>query len=250
MNSSHAQETTSLVSYRVLWMIVGVTAIGLATLVNRLAGGKDQITSMSASYWTDSGGIFIGCLVGIGFCMFIYNGFGPFENVFSKIAGFLAIVVALFPTNGKHAPPEWTTYVTQLLSPDLEVSDVHMRAAGIFFILLLMLMLIFRHRARSEQTEEPTWPYSIALLVMGTGLGILIWGYLDPETIKAIIEHVMRFIGLPSENYNPTFIGEQVFLWGFGVGWLLAGANPTLQVGFRYVLKKVSSGGEVSESQR
>lgn len=54
-------------------LIVGLIGLFLAVVLTLLSGTKegDNIPSMSASYWTDSGDIFVGCLFVVGFYLMI-----------------------------------------------------------------------------------------------------------------------------------------------------------------------------------
>ena len=54
-------------------LIVGLIGLFLAVVLTLLSGTKEgeNIASMSASYWTDSRDIFVGCLFVVGFYLMI-----------------------------------------------------------------------------------------------------------------------------------------------------------------------------------
>lgn len=63
------------------------------------------LNSMSAYYYGPTRNIFVGALIATGVCLVCYKGFSKGEDWLLNIAGTLAAMVALFPTNppgGKH----------------------------------------------------------------------------------------------------------------------------------------------------
>ena len=241
---------SGLVSFRALWAIVGATALSLAILVNHFSGETEHLSSMSASYWTQAGSIFIGCLVAIGFCMFIYNGSGPLEFVLTKLAGLFATVVALFPTehlisSGKYAePPYWAVDLARLIfhqGEDYEiVSKMHSWAALLFFGFLTWIMLIYVKRAHEERSEHP-FNYAlfwISAFIMFTGLLILISAFSSAGTVLPTRVSAQDFFDIS----DPIYWGELVFLVGFGLGWLLEGLGHIIEAGYTYVRQKFAAG--------
>lgn len=64
--------------------------------------------SMSAYYHSVMRDVFVGCLFGIAFCLFLYKGFSRSEDLALNAAGIMAIGVALFPTKVScMAPPPY-----------------------------------------------------------------------------------------------------------------------------------------------
>lgn len=82
--------------YRTLRFILGWIAFSLPFVVSVVS--TTSLKSISASYHTEAQDIFVGLLFIVGSFLVVYNGHLIREAVASKIAGFAAILVALFPT--------------------------------------------------------------------------------------------------------------------------------------------------------
>jgi hypothetical protein len=87
-------------SYRYLRLAIVILLIGLAAGIvgQRWSAGCIE-DSISAFYYTPVHGLFIGALVATGAAMVALNGRTTVENSFFNIAGVLAPVVVLVPTN-------------------------------------------------------------------------------------------------------------------------------------------------------
>ena len=70
-----------------------VIAVGASILFKTALLG-----SLSAYYYTGVRDVFVGLLVAIGACLYLYKGFSQSENVALNLAGVFVVGVALFPT--------------------------------------------------------------------------------------------------------------------------------------------------------
>ncbi len=86
-------------TYNELRRTIGILGILLpfVQLIGILIAGEEMPKSISMSYYTAMGDVFVGTLSAVGFFMFFYIGYNKFENILGNIAGISAIIVALCP---------------------------------------------------------------------------------------------------------------------------------------------------------
>jgi len=186
------------VDHHVLKLIVGVVAIGLATIT--AAFSSAPIDSISASYhqggWARD--FFVGCLFAVSAFMLAYNGYSVREMIFSKIAAVAALGVALFPC-GCDGHPELIPYL-------------HYISAGVMFAVLAVFCVLFRQRAIAKGTPQGrarALIYSMCGLTIVAVILVLAGDHLAGGVIRS------RFARL-------VFHGEGIGLTAFGISWLLA----------------------------
>lgn len=198
-------------NHKALRRFVGFTAILLSPAVMVFSGRFDDLTSISLSYWSDAGDIFVGSLIAIGFLLFAYNGTGQkrdWEYWLSKFACVFAICVALFPTDGfpdkVYTPAQWVQSVAGLFG--LAVEKVHFGSAVLLFACLIALMWFFSARAKIKGKPGRAKLYRWVSVLMGGGIAI---GYVVGEFVLQIEATIFW-----------------IEFWGltlFGFGWLVAG---------------------------
>lgn len=195
--------------HKAMRIVVGINAILIAPIVYFLADTSEPIASISASYWTNSGDIFVGAMMAVGFYLFAYNGSGngrDAEFYLSKAACLFAIGVALFPTASALAtdtPPTWTTAVAALIN--LKPTQVHGTAAILLFGCLMAIIWLFSNRAIAKGSTQRAKIYRAIAIAMGAGIiGLSVYGQI-----------VGRDLTLWTEVWGLTL---------FGAGWLLAGS--------------------------
>src|SRR5262245_18049487 len=186
------------IDHRTIKLIVGIVALSLATLTRAFAA--TPIASVSASYyeggWSQS--IFIGFLFAIAAFLLAYNGFTKAEMIFSKVASFAVLGVALFPCEcGTH--PALVPYV-------------HGASAAVMFMNLAYFCYAFYQRAR-----ETGYPESKFRAAVFTGCGVTIVMSIVTLTFDyfshgALVRSIPRFV----------FYSESVALIAFGISWLTA----------------------------
>ena len=63
---------TRQINHKTMRAMVGVIALFLAPAVWLLSDVDQPLTSISISYWTNAGDIFVGALIAVGFFLFAY----------------------------------------------------------------------------------------------------------------------------------------------------------------------------------
>ena len=191
-----------VINHRIMRQIIGAIAFGMPWAVWLLAEEPGQLSSISASYWTDSRDIFVGCLFAVGFFLAAYNGTGKcgiLEKSISRFACGFAICIALFP-NRIDGAPSWIQSIS-FDNPHI----VHNAAAGLLFVCLFLMLLIFSFRASRKGKARRSITYLVLSLGMLLGLPIL------------------AFI-LNKDGWDDTlFYVEFAGLLLFGSGWVIAG---------------------------
>jgi hypothetical protein len=186
------------IDHHVLKLIVGLIALSLANLAAFFS--PVPIESISASYhqggWARD--IFVGFLYAISAFLLAYNGSSASEMILSKIAGFTAIGVAMFPCAcGSH---------------DEIIPYVHNGSAGVMFLILAIFCWIFYKRARAKKRRQANWRaciYAVCGILLVLSIAVL---GLDELTGGYISSKVDRLV----------FYGERVGLMAFGISWLVA----------------------------
>jgi lipid-A-disaccharide synthase-like uncharacterized protein len=203
------QENTRVINHKVLRQGTGIIALLMPFAVQFLSGEESSLQSISASYWTESGDIFVGSLIAVAFFLAAYNGTSlcqkDAEYWISKAAGLFALFVALVPTaKDGYYPPQWVAKMTFG-----HTATVHYIAAISLFICLYLLINFFARRAKYKGKRSRSKIYA------AIGLGML--------------------IGMPAVYFIATALGsdDQIYwvevlgLVLFGAGWLVAGSYKT-----------------------
>ena len=206
------------INYKTMRIMVGLIAILLMPMVYWLANSSQPLTSISISYWTDAGDIFVGSLITVGFFLFAYNGIGDtkdWEFYLSKASCLFAVCIALFPTVGfsdADIAPSWASAVAGVVG--LVPADIHNGAAVSLFTCLIVMMWFFSNRALRKGKATRAYIYRVISILMVVGI--------------IVIAMFGREFGL-----NDTILWVEV--WGltlFGIGWLIAGSyksEPVVQ---------------------
>jgi L-asparagine transporter-like permease len=191
------------INHHTLKLIVGLIALSLPFFAYYLSL-PNHINSISESYhqggWARN--IFVGFLFAIAAFLMAYNGYRDSKFIFSemvlsKIAGLMAVLVALFPC-GCNDYPEI-------------IPKVHYIAAAILFIILAIFCLFFYRRAKAKEHIEAKVRAGIYAVC-----GILM--------LLSILALALDFIvGLHWEQL--VFYAESIALVAFGVAWLTASRN-------------------------
>jgi L-asparagine transporter-like permease len=191
------------INHHTLKLIVGLIALCLPFLAYILSLPQN-INSISESYHQDgwARNIFVGFLFAIAAFLMAYNGYRQSKFIFSemvlsKIAGVMAVLVALFPCGcGGY---------TEI------VPMVHYIAAAILFAILAIFCLFFYKRAKAKGH-----PQAQIRAVIYAVCGILM--------LLSILALAIDFtIGLNWDQL--VFYAESVALVAFGIAWLTASRN-------------------------
>ncbi|HEU0239834.1 MAG TPA: DUF998 domain-containing protein [Micromonosporaceae bacterium] len=197
---------------------VGIIASALPFVVlfgNMLFAQKFiWLGSISGSYYTQMRGVFVGSLCAVGVFLISYR-YDKLDNIASTIGGFLAIIVALFPT-----PPDTKTgHVTRT---QVNIGFVHFTAAtGLFLVLAFFCLWVFTRSAPVAPGEPPPPPPTAQkkarnVVYRTTGVVILL-----AVILAGLIGLV--FTRAVKESWNTLFWCETVALLAFAISWLTKG---------------------------
>jgi hypothetical protein len=182
---------------------IGIAAIGVALpLVLALGAwafdGASLQSSMSAYYHTGMRDVFVGALFAIGIALYAYEGFSAAENLVLSAAGVLAILVALFPTEGGTAPA-WT-------------ADVH-GAAALAFFACLAYVSVFRAGDTLSLIRDARRAWALEQIYRGLGIAML-----ASPLIALAVAWTLR---PPSGEPSVLFFVELFGIWAFAAYWLV-----------------------------
>jgi hypothetical protein len=167
---------SSVVHIQTLRRAVGLVALALpfvllvggnvrALLLGEEAGGAGAWVerSISAYFHTGMREVFVGSLSAIAVFLVCYKGYERRDDLAANVAGFCALVVALFPTDERprevtHAGAPGVDSVTLFSGPSgpdpAFVGRIHFAAATVFFV-TLAVMSIFLFTRSNQATPTP-----------------------------------------------------------------------------------------------
>jgi drug/metabolite transporter (DMT)-like permease len=164
-----------------------------------LFGGEFSPPSISLYYHTPMRDVLVGGLCAVALFLFFYAGYNKWDNITGNLAGFFAIIVALFPAS----------------EPGVGgvVNAIHFVAAALFFILLASFSLFLFTRG----DENPT-PRKLTRNFIYVVCGILM-------LICMLAMLIYFIINGSSGTSSFVFWSETVALMAFGVSWLTKGGT-------------------------
>ena len=190
--------------YRLLRTLIGLVAIALPVIAYCLSG-SDCITSISASYYTNSSDYFVGMLFIVGAFLLSYNGHNAMQSFASTVAGLGAFGIALFPT----ACDTCTRAISCTQCAGSITSTIHAISAAIMFGVLAYFCL-GPFRAANKRNQG----YLRRRAIYGF-CGWLIIGAL----LTAILYNVVS-----QDDTSPILLyAETIALWAFGFAWFVSG---------------------------
>ena len=245
-NYTYGNAQSYVVDQQVLAFLVGVIALGLPiALLVATALGTCFYDSISHFYFSQFfGDIFVVALAAIGTFLLAYRGESQNENRLATAAGVCAILVALFPTNGRGC--EQASFSgriladVQVLASDAPVAvtaasevgqyfqlfadseTVHFTAATGLFVFLFFYSAFVFTRVIPSQHLGPNGELTAVKRVRNRIYRIS--GFLIVLSMAAIAAEFL--IG---ENWtfwdenNLTFWFEALALWAFGGAWMVKG---------------------------
>jgi hypothetical protein len=213
--TTHQSNDARLISFQALRKAIGWLGLSLPAamlLGNYLIEGCTSIQdSNSHYYYTVTGDLFVGILCAVGLFMFTYKGYTRLDNWASSLAGFSAILIAMFPTNDNSLNK--CSNVMQLpLSHTRNM--IHYGSAAVFFTILALMSLFLFTKSKGKKSNRKKARnkiYRICGVVM----------LLAIATIA-----VYGMLGTARESYakyHPIFWLEWVALIAFGTSWLVKG---------------------------
>lgn len=184
--------------YRALRLLVGIIALSIPFIVWILA--KVDLTSISASYYTDARDAFVGMLFIVGAFLWAYNGHDKKQERSSKVAAVSAIGVALFPT-------------TCATCESTIIGSLHYVFAAILFVILTIFCFVFFQKDIQGQSGEKGRRSKI----------YKICGSLMVIAIVTLGSQMFIDFKQMFGWTRVTFWAEALALCAFGVAWIVAG---------------------------
>ena len=180
----------------------GMVAIAFAFPVLVAIGGTIAFNtgilgSLSAYYYTGMRDLFVGLLVAIGACLFLYKGFSISENRALNLAGIFVVVVAMRPTEencGDNCTP----------------ITIH-RVAAVLFFLCIAYVAIFKGPEtlkllpeKSRKKYRRTYKSLGTLMILSPGVALISSLVLQVSTGKKLV----------------VVLAEWFAVWIFATYWL------------------------------
>jgi hypothetical protein len=163
--------------------------------------------SISGSYYTQMRGVFVGSLCAIGVFLIAYR-YDKWDDIWSTVAGGLAIVVALFPT-----PPDPVNGV--VTRTQVSIGVVHFVAAtSLFLVLAFFCLFLFTRsadgtvRTPQKQTRNTIYRCAGGVIAAAIAAAALI-ALFAPRSVR--------------ESWNTLFWCETIAILSFAVAWLTKG---------------------------
>jgi hypothetical protein len=193
-------------AYIRLRQTLGIFGIALPVLV--LVFGQfgenraDWWHSISATFYSNAGPLFIWIMGAVGCFLGIYGGYSLLDKVINRSAGAASLVLTFFPCSASDAARVGILYIPIGIS-----NTIHCAAAAVFFALLAFNILFLFTKGGPSPTKWKIWRNRIYYVC---GLGILFFMAIQ----------VVSALWLPSWM---TIINETGMLWFFGFAWLVKG---------------------------
>lgn len=181
-------------TYTTLRTFVGLVALSLPILVTLVA--RQDLESISASYYTHARNIFVGFLFVVGSFLLAYEGHTPRQAKLSKVAALAAVCVALFPTA---AGQESTTN-----------SIIHYVAAACLFSILTVFCFIFFRKDTQGKAG-------------GKGRRSKVYFSCGVIMSLCMIGLVLNLLEVFGDIPNIVYWLESFALYAFGVAWIVSG---------------------------
>lgn len=202
-NDATELQAHMLGTYHNLRIGIGVIGIGLPVVLGlggAIADGEPLRQSMSAYYYSPTmRDVFVGVLIAIGACLYLYKGFSSRENWALNLAGVMVVGVALFPTS----PPG-----------DKEGSflTVHSSLAVLFFA-CIAYMAIFRASDTLRLIRDGKRAVRLRSTYRALGIGMIV--------LPLIAVGVAFAFQRPSGERPVVFFLEGAAVLVFGIFWLV-----------------------------
>lgn len=218
-NKANDNNRGLVISYLTLRKAVGILGMALPFLLILgylfFEGSCTFPPSISHFYYTDSGNIFVGTLCAVSLFLFSYNGHDKGDKVAAKIAGFFALLVAMFPTDfGGFADMQ----CSRIMDGENPASNViHYLSATILFSTFAFFSLVqFTKTNKPGQIAGPKRTRNSIYKICGWLIVICIAGIAAVSFLPAAVYNKIK-------PFKPTFVLETIALLAFGFSWLIKG---------------------------
>ena len=200
-----------VLSYLGLRKIVGIIGFALPIVLilgKMLLQGGGIEDSISAYYYTDLGGWFVGSLCAIGVFLLSTRGYDVRDAIAGRLACAFAVTVAMFPTT----PP--ASYTCTAVSAS--ISKIHWASAALLFATLAYFcLMLFTETDKTRPRSRRKAARNLLYRVCG---GLIIVSILSIGTIKFVPS-----IGTGLAGCSPVFWLESLAVFSFAVAWLTKG---------------------------
>lgn len=214
-------KTARLISAKTLRQIVGWLGILLPLAMvtgNSLFTDCNELqNSISHYYYTITGSWLTGNLCAVAMFLVAYKGYSLRDNIAATIAGFCAVLIAVFPTNAvQHVPAalERNSCILFLLPESLLRNSIHYASAGFFFFTLAYMSIALFRKSEGIKTGRKIIRNKIFLtcgiIILVSTLLIALYGIFSDRLDRL-------------EKYRPVFWLEWLNLLAFGISWLVKG---------------------------
>jgi hypothetical protein len=207
-------------TYFALRLGMGVIAVLLPLslwLGGRVFDGEGLRCSMSAYYHSASmRDVFVGALVAIGACLYLYKGFSTKENVALNLAGALAVGIALVPTGAN-------------CGDETKGLTAHAVFAVLFFV-TIAYVAIRRADDTLSLVRDAQKAERLRLVYRVLGVGML----LSPVVAVIIAQLFQR----GREQSSLVFFIEALAVWLFAAFWLVKSRELKATDADRLVLER------------
>lgn len=197
---------------------LGVLLPALMIMGNSLLRDCDTIRStISHYYYTITGYWFVGILFAVAMFLISYKGYDRRDVMASSVAGFSAVLIALFPTNMETLVPavmEIDNCVLFSLPENGVRSAIHYGSAALFFLTLAYMSLFLFTKSKDGMTREKIIRNRIFRVC-----GIIILVSIVLIAVFGIFEKRLTDLS----GYKPVFWLEWAALMAFGISWLIKG---------------------------
>lgn len=203
--TTRSPEGTLVHSYLYLRRAIGIigTVLPAVLIIGKLIveGGGLQ-DSISAYFYTDMRGVFVGSMCAVGAFLLSYRGYDVIDDVAGNLAGIAAIGVGLFPM-----APEDPSSTAAL------VGVLHLVFASIFFLTIAFFAIfLFRRSSEMGPNERKLRRNRLYLTC-----GVVIIGCL------LAIAAVHQFFNAQTAAVHPELWLESIAVMAFGIAWLTKG---------------------------
>jgi hypothetical protein len=199
-----ANPDSLIISYMTMRKLVGLFGISLVPILvigSFILDRTNELQpSVSAYYYTSMRDALVGIICGISLFLFSYHGYNWQDSLSSKLAGFFALCIVIFPTS----PSSDKTDI---------ISQLHYITAGIFFAILAYMSIVLFTKTSGHMTPEKKKRNKV-YIVCGCVMLICVIG-IPVSSIPAIKRNI-AFL-------KPTLIFEASALIAFGISWLTKG---------------------------
>lgn len=204
-------------TYRRIRKTIGWLGIGLPftlVLLSLIPFFKTSVqNSISQYYYTNFRELFTGVMCAVSLFLIRYKGtknpvFWKNDSLLTNIAGIMALLVALFPTNPDHCSEKIYTIIPRCVQ---WLGWLHYLFAATFFIILAIISINIFTIGQKKTKDIPVSMLNENYLYRGCGFAIIGFMILVP-----VLDKLNLFRG-------STLVLEALALIAFGMAWLIKG---------------------------